>query len=80
MPSSPLHRTINMLLIVPLVDIFHGTALTISTSLTSKIVDNDELGRYTNYNVTLLYIYYIYLYFTFLIAFKICYVVIVYLY
>ncbi|KAE9530506.1 hypothetical protein AGLY_010968 [Aphis glycines] len=33
------------LYIIPLVDFFHGTALTISTSLTSKIVDNEKLGR-----------------------------------
>uniref|UniRef100_A0A2S2PNE3 Solute carrier family 46 member 3 n=1 Tax=Schizaphis graminum TaxID=13262 RepID=A0A2S2PNE3_SCHGA len=33
------------LYIIPLVDFFHGTALTVSTSLTSKIVDNEKLGR-----------------------------------
>ncbi|VVC25040.1 Major facilitator superfamily,Major facilitator superfamily domain [Cinara cedri] len=33
------------LLIVASVDFFHGTALSISTSLISKIVDVDELGR-----------------------------------
>lgn len=36
---------LKLLLIVPLVDFFHGTALTISTSLTSKIVDNEKLGK-----------------------------------
>ncbi|XP_016660972.1 uncharacterized protein LOC100160646 isoform X2 [Acyrthosiphon pisum] len=33
------------LYIIPLIDFFHGTALTISTSLTSKIVENEKLGR-----------------------------------
>lgn len=33
-----------MTVTVPMVDFFHGTALTISTSLTSKLVENDELG------------------------------------
>ncbi|XP_025191167.1 proton-coupled folate transporter-like [Melanaphis sacchari] len=33
------------LYLIPMVDFFHGTALTISTSLTSKIVDNEKLGR-----------------------------------
>ncbi|VVC34000.1 Major facilitator superfamily,Major facilitator superfamily domain [Cinara cedri] len=33
------------LYIIPLVDFFHGTALAISSSLTSKIVKVDELGR-----------------------------------
>ncbi|CAH1709564.1 unnamed protein product [Aphis gossypii] len=33
------------LYIIPLVDFFHGTANTISTSLTSKIADNEKLGR-----------------------------------
>ncbi|XP_050432603.1 proton-coupled folate transporter-like isoform X1 [Adelges cooleyi] len=31
--------------IIPLIDLFHGTALTITTSLTSKMVEKEELGR-----------------------------------
>lgn len=30
---------------VPVIDIFHGAAFTVSTSMASKLVDNSELGE-----------------------------------
>lgn len=30
---------------MPVIDIFHGAAFTVSTSMTSKLVDNSELGK-----------------------------------
>lgn len=33
-------------IIVPVIDIFHGAAFTVSTSMASKLVDNSELGKY----------------------------------
>lgn len=35
---------------VPVIDIFHGAAFTVSTSMASKLVDNSELGKCCYYN------------------------------